>query len=345
MAQQQSQAGQLGIKTQASAGVYASPGVVAPNNGVFPRVQSGSMVPNRTLITPDPEVGGNRDIPGSALGPVVYEGSYEMYARFESLATLLNCALGSTTITDNTTWYRHTHTPLDGGGELPWLSLEEGIGQSFETFGYTDVRVNTLSFEADADGLLMVNTDMIGRTGISGIARTDINSLPASAYVDGAPLISGPEIAIEYNSLVLCAKSFSLSISNNFESDDYCLGQLEVEEITPKRREFTMSITLRPQDALLWKQANYGSPSVTGPIAGQAPTSDATITVTSSTTIDGSQPYALSVAIPAAIIQPFEVANSGEDTIETDFEVQVVRPDNAVSPITIEVDNSSSVTI
>src|SRR5690349_6482371 len=121
----QSQAGHLGIKTQAVKGTYLDPGAAAPNQGVFVRVRSGAMGGNRDLLIPDPEIGGNRDVPDAQLGPISFSGEYDFYGRMESIATFLKAALGTAAAPVGTvdTGFLHTITPSDT--DIPWLSVEE----------------------------------------------------------------------------------------------------------------------------------------------------------------------------------------------------------------------------
>lgn len=340
MAQQQSQLGQVGFKTQAAQGVYDSPGAAAPNNGVFSRVSSGSMGGNRDLLVPDPEIGGTRDRTEASLGPIVFEGDYEMYARLETIATLLQGALGPGTTVANGTAFTHTIVQNDGAVELPWLSVEEGIGQDMLSLEYTDARVNTFSLEADADGYLMSNAGLAAVTSTEGNPRTDLTTAPASTYVDVSPLIVGSEITVTYNGLSLCAKSFSLEINNNLETDDFCLGKYTVDTFTPKRREVDMGITIRPEDGALWKRAMYGSEVATTPGTGQAARAAAQVTITSTTLIPGSAiPYSITIDVPVSVIQPYEVEPSGDDVIETDLEIMALRPDPGVDLMTVAITN------
>src|SRR3990167_5290275 len=87
----QSQAGQVGFQTQSAKGVYNDPST----GGIFMRTKSGSLGGKRELMIPDPEIGGNRDVPDALLGPISFAGDYDFYARMDSLATLLYWALGA----------------------------------------------------------------------------------------------------------------------------------------------------------------------------------------------------------------------------------------------------------
>lgn len=83
-----SQQGQVGFAVQSLKGTP-----VAATR--FARVRSGSLGGTRDLLIPDPEVGGNRDVPQAYLGPIAYAGGYEFYARSEMLAILARGAFGT----------------------------------------------------------------------------------------------------------------------------------------------------------------------------------------------------------------------------------------------------------
>lgn len=87
-----SQQGQVGFGLQS---VKGTP--VAATR--FARLRSGALAPNRDLLIPDPEIGGNRDVPQAYLGPISYSGSYDFYARLELLSLLFRGAFGAVTST------------------------------------------------------------------------------------------------------------------------------------------------------------------------------------------------------------------------------------------------------
>lgn len=334
----QSQTGHVGIKTQAVKGTYADPGAVAPNQGVFVRTRSGAMGGNRDLLVPDPEIGGNRDVPDAALGPISFAGEYDFYVRMEALATLLYGALGTKADAGAVaTGYQHTLTP---GDSLPWISVEEQISNTYEVFKYTDCKVNTLHLETDANGYLMGTAGFIGLTQALatptalGARRTDIS-----------PLLVGTNVTVQYAGATLPAKSFSLDINNNLEDDDFRLGSLFLGDLVEKRREVTFGVTIRPNDSALWRQAMWGSPTATAP-GGQSFKDDALITITSYEDVPGANPgvkYTTTFTVPSAIIAPFTLDPSGDDVIEHDLEIRAVRPDPTVPILTAEVTNSYAI--
>lgn len=83
-----SQQGQVGFGLQSVKGT-----AVAATR--FARLRGGSLSPRRELLIPDPEIGGNRDVPQAYLGPISFAGGYEFYARAEITALLLRAAFGS----------------------------------------------------------------------------------------------------------------------------------------------------------------------------------------------------------------------------------------------------------
>lgn len=331
-----SQEGSVGIKTQAAKGTYASPGASAPDQGVFFRIRSGALGGNRDLLIPDPEIGGNRDIPGAALGPIAFSGEYDFYGRMEMMATLLYGALGTKAAPtgDATTGYSHAITP---GNALPWLSVEENIAGSFQTFGYTDAKVNTLHFEADANGYFMGTAGLIALT-----QTTETPTVAADKRTDTSPLLVGTNVAVKLGGATLPAKSFSFDVNNNLEDDDFRLGSLFLGDLTEKRRELTMSVTIRPENANLWKEATWGAVGAAAP-QGQPTYDNVSITVSSYEDIPGTTPaakYSLTLTIPSVVLTPFTVDPSGDDVLEHDIEIQAVRPDPDVDLVTATVVNS-----
>src|SRR6478752_7280362 len=107
-----SQAGQVGFMTQATQGTFPATFGTA---SAFMKLRSGSLGPNRDLLTTDPEIGGGRDIVDAYLGAASWSGDYEFYVRLESLPTLLKAVLGSEAITGTLTTGGaiHTVTPSD----------------------------------------------------------------------------------------------------------------------------------------------------------------------------------------------------------------------------------------
>lgn len=332
-----SQAGFVGFKTQSVKGAYLDPGAVAPNQGVFVRTRSGALGGNRELLVPDPEIGGNRDIPDAQLGPISFSGEYDMYLRMESLAFFLKAVLGNSTPSGSAPT-GFTHTSTAGDTTLPWVSVEEQIANAYMNFKYTDCKTNTFHMEADANGYLM------GTVGLIGLTQA-IQSSPTAAgsqRTDTSPLLVGTNITVAWNGVSLPAKSFSLDINNNLEDDDFRLGSLFLGDLVEKRREITMGVTIRPDDAALWKTAMWGGPAAVAPL-GQSFKDDVVITLASYEDIPGATAgvkYASSFTIPQAIIAPFSLDPSGDDVLEHELEIRAVRPVAATPILTTTVKNS-----
>ena len=329
------QAGHFGLKTQTAKGTFLSPGAIAPNQGVFIYFRSGALGGNRELLIPDPEIGGARDIPDAQLGPISYSGEIDMYGRMESLAFFLRAALGQVATTGAAnTGYSHVITPAD---TIPWISVEEKIGNGYEVFKYTDAKVNTFHMEADANGYLMATAGMVA-------LKQELTTATAtgSQRRDSSPLVVGSNICVRWNGADLPAKSFNMDINNNLEDDDYRLCSLTLGDAVEKRREITMGVTIRPNDSALWKTAMWGGPTAIAP-AGSSFKDNVDIVITSYEDIPGATvgiKYSTTIAIPYAVIAPFSIDPSGDDVLEHDIEIRAVRPVFATPIITATVLNS-----
>jgi hypothetical protein len=325
----QSQAGQVGFRTQAAAGTFSDPG----SGGVFMRTRSGALAANRELLVPDPEIGGGRDVPDAYLGAVSFAGDFEFYARTNSLATLLFGAFGtkvSSSIGDGA--HSHTITPTDSN--LPWLSVEEAVGNGLEVFRYVDTKVNTLSFEAEANGYLQGTVGLIAREQTAGHTRT------ASPAWDTNPMLVGTNIVATYGGVQLPAKSFTLELNNNLEDDDFRLGSFFLGDVTEKRRELTMGFALRPEDISYWRQAVYGAVGATEP-GGLVSKEEVVITIESYEPAGtGSDVHQIEITVPRAAFEPFGLEASGDDVIEHDVTLRALRPNPADPIISVEVTNT-----
>jgi hypothetical protein len=292
------------------------------------KLRGGSLGPSRELMIPDAEIGGGRDVVDAYLGAVSWSGDYEFYARMDSLAVLLNAALGTAAAPDTTTGVTtHTITPSDAA-QLPFLSIEEKIGAGLETYHYNDCVVNTLHLEADANGYLQGTVGIIGAKQVGGQTPT------ADPTWDDLPMIVGTNINLTYNAISLPGKSFSIDINNNYEDDDFRLGSLYIGDLTPKRREITASFGIREISSALWRQAVYGVSSATE-AGGLTTKSQLVIDCKTYENIAGGTPptkYSVNFTIPKFALTPYALSVSGDDIIESDISGQALRP-AAATPI------------
>lgn len=329
-----SQSGQVIVRSQTTPGVAMADLGTA---GVAVRLRSGSMAINREFITLDPEIGGGRDTSDAYLGPANYTGDYELYPRFESIGTFLKAALGSVTSAVAGGVNTHTFTPVDG--QLPYMTVYEEISDGLERFLYHDAVVNTLHFEADANGVLMGTAGMIARFQETGIADID-----GSALYDTTQTAVGTSVTVNYNGLQLPGKSFGFDLTNNIEDDDFRLGQFHVGDLTAKQREITGSFTIRHNDAALMRQAALGAPTATE-VGGLTTKYPLVITMNAYQIISGSTPptpYSLQLSLSDVILEPFAFEPSGDDVLETDVSWRAVRPDPGTPIMTAVLKNGKA---
>lgn len=329
-----SQSGQVLFATQASQGVF--PATFAANS-IAMKLRSGSLGPNRDLLTTDPEIGGGRDIADAYLGAASWSGDYEFYVRLEALPSLLKAVFGSASSATASGVNTHTITPSDSA-TLPYLGIEENIGGSLETYQYVDAVVNTLHLEAEANGYLMGTAGLIARQQTAGATKT------ATPTWDNSPLIVGTNITLTYNAVSLPAKSFAMDVTNNFEDDDFRLGSFFLGDLTAKGREVTGSFTVRPQDSAFWRQAVYGTAGATTP-GGLTTKNQLVITCTTYEDISGSTPLtksSITITIPKVAFEPYALEQSGDDIIENDISWRALRPVAATPLCTVVVKNGKA---
>lgn len=331
-----SQSGQVILRTQTVQGTYNADTGTA---GVGVKLRSGSLASSRELMIPDPEIGGTRDVTDANLGPTAWSGDYEMYARVDAVTTMLNACLGTANSAVTTGVTTNTITPSDSG-TLPFLSIEENIGGSLETFRYNDAVVNTLHLETDANGYLMCTAGIIAANQVAGATKT------ATPVFDELPMIVGTNVTITYNAVTLPAKNFSLDINNNFEDDDFRLGSFFVGDLTAKRREVTASFGIRESSSALFRQATYGTSAATGP-GGLTTKNELVITCQTYEDIQGGTPAtknSITITIPKFALNPYSFSPSGDDVIESDISGQALRP-AAATPLMTVVTKSARATI
>jgi hypothetical protein len=319
-----SQSGQVGFGVQSVKGT-----AVAATR--FAKLRSGGLGGDRSLLVPDPEIGGHRDIPEAYLGPVSFGGDLEFYPRPQMTALLMRAALGAVSTTGTAPVHTHVITPAD---TVPWLTVEERIGNGFASLRYTDCKVNSIRLEAEATGYLMGSCNVIGIGGVTNFTHQ------ANPVWDETPMMVGGQVAITFGGASLPAKSFSFEVNNNIETDDFVLGSLSLGALTEKRRELSMSLNYRPQDNDLWRAALWGATGLNTAQAGPAYRGAVTITINTFEKITGSTPYSIAINIPHAVVAPHKVTPSGDDVIGSDIEITPIRPAAGTPIVTVTVVNN-----
>jgi hypothetical protein len=299
------------------------------------KTKTGALGVNRELLIPDAEIGGGRDVVDAYLGTISNSGDYEFYVRLESLGTWLQAALGTGDVTTAAGVSTATFVPSDAS-QLPFLSIEEQVGNVFDCFQYTDAVVNTLHMESDAGGYLSGTVGIIAKTRVSGATPTVIDD-----QTDDSPLLVGTNITATYNGVKLPAKSFSFDINNNIEDTDFRLGSFFLNDLTPKRREVTASFGIRETDKALWRQAALGTSTAVAP-TGVPTKQQLVITANTYEFAGGAIVGSLEITIPQFAWKPYNITASGDDILESTLEGQGIRPVAANPLMTVVVVSASA---
>lgn len=239
----------------------------------------------------------------------------------------------NTTGLSNVGTYNDLIVPVDSP-TLPFLGVEENVAGNFDVYRYTDTVVNTLHFEADANGYFMGTAGLIARLQAAQASAVDVSNM-----FDNGDMIVGTNVSVAFGGATLPGKSLKVDINNNFESDDYRLGSLSIGDLTGKRRECTIGVNIREQDKNMWRQAAYGTSSATS-VGGVVTKNDVAITATTYSTIPGSSPLlasSISFKLPTCAIKPYVLGVSGDNVIDSDIEIQALRPDNRRQLVRVNV--------
>lgn len=224
----------------------------------------------------------------------------------------------------NLAGFRDIFVPSDSAA-LPFLAIEENIGGGLDVFRYRDGVVNSLHFEVDANGYFMGSANIIAR-----LQDAQASALPVDTLLDNGDLIVGTNVFVTFGGVSLPAKSFKFDFTNNFESDDFRLGSFYIGDLTPKRRELTIGVTIREADKNLWRQATYGDQAATA-VQGTITKSEVAVTLSTYSTIPGSSPNLVSsmqITMPKCALKPYALEVSGDDIIDSDIELQALRLDS-----------------
>lgn len=335
----QSQNGHLLVVSQEDPDVYSDPGSATRPGWLVP-IKSGSVSPQRSLLIPDAEIGGNRDVSTASLGPVAFTGDLDMYARPRCMYPFVKSAsmgwsqvgvdLGAVGSGTSDAGMGPVATPL-------YLSIEQAIGihGSYLTSKYFNVVCNSWTLDIQAAGLVEFSASMIGQYELAGGTATtplpihldDSRVIPASGNPD--PSVGGYAI-VTFSPFrggvqtLLPVKTAKYTVNNNIEDNDFRLGSLYLAGLTPKRREVNGTIGIRPEDSSMWRQAMWGSPAATAP-GGQPTYGRLAITIVGDK-IPGTA-YCQTFSVSSVIVlAPFTLAPSGDDVVEQDVDFTAMFP-------------------
>jgi hypothetical protein len=158
-----SQQGQVGFGLQS---VKGTP--VAATR--FARLRRGSLAPNRDLMIPDPEIGGNRDVPQAYLGPIAFSGSYEFYARMQLMALFLRGALGAV-----------SSTTTAGQSEEQTITITGTPTGGTFTLSYRGQTTAAIAYNATSAAVVSA-LEALSTIGVGGVTGSG-GPLPGSAVV------------------------------------------------------------------------------------------------------------------------------------------------------------------
>lgn len=318
--------GYVVAKVQSAQGTFETP-------DTFLSVLSGSMGANTELVIPDPEIKGSagRWMSEADVGTINYGGGYEFYFRPNSGALMVLAAMGNDAVTAlGGGAYRHTITV---SGTNYWLSLQERIGLTIDTFDYTDAKCNSLTLSNDVNDYLKGEVDFLAITQSGGASAQEVSE-------DTSPKFMSHVGVVELEDETLRTKTFSLEINNNLVDDDFFIGSRMLDDIVEGNQEFRGTLNIRPEDSDLYKKAVYGSADAEMP-TNEIYQGSFSIEYTSPTLIaETAYPYRIKVEADNCNFEPFKYEPKNNDPIEHELNIVPFLPGDGTEIVTITIDNA-----
>lgn len=308
-----SQTGFIGFAVQALKGVHVAP-------SFFTKYLNDDIGMESETIIPDAEIGGGRDIADAYAGPTKVTGGMEFDVRTNFLGFGLYAVSGADTPTqvESGLVYSHVITPAN---ELPWLSAQKKLSDTYDVYDYTDLKMNSLTLSCDA------GKQLVGKFDIVGITESG-NATPATTAYETGEVLMWHSAEIKIDNTTVCPKSVSIEINNNLEDDDFRICPTfgrGLGDLAEKRREVNISVTLRPEDNDFYQKANYGQSGANAPTKNIYKGSF-WMKFESVNAITGEYLYSVILSIPHMFMKPFKVSPSGDDSLEHGLDMVAIKP-------------------
>lgn len=287
----------------------------------------------------DPEIGGGRDryTEGVALGSYHVSGDLEAYLRFDALGYFLLMAgfvEDGAPVQDGTTGaWEHTFIP----GPAQHGTFETAWGRNRAVRRVSDCLVNELELSVSGNDYATMTASILGLAE----AWQGSPSVPTFAASDAMGTYLGSAITLPDLGTFRFSET-SLTIANNVSDDETVIGQRELADITPGRREVSFTGTIKPQGTAqavtdLYRAAVYGDPTLTAPGDVDVYHTSATVTFASPRLIGTSTThrYGVSFELPDVVIDAFPLEGSGDDPIEAAIEANAFAGSEPVATITL----------
>lgn len=333
-----SQEGYVALAVQAAQG---TPSPTVPTGVKVTSVDVGATTEN---LIADPEIGGGRDryTEGVALGSYHVAGDLEAYLRFDAFGFLLLMAgfvQDGAPVQDGTTGaYEHTFIP----GVFSYGTMETAWGRNRAIRRVSDCLVNELGLSVPGNDYATMSASILGLAEEWQASP----SVPTFAAADAMGTYLGS--AVELPELgTFRFSDLSLTVANNVSDDEAVIGQRELADITPGRREVSFSGTIKPQGNAqavtdLYRAAVYGGDALTSPGDVDVYHTPAVVTFGSPRLIGTSTTHRYSVAfdLPDVVVDAFPLEGSGDDPIEAAIEANAFAGVEDV--VTIRLRNARS---
>jgi len=258
---------------------------------------------------------------------------FDMNIASDACMMIVKQAMGGTVASLSLTvdMYKHTFFAGDMDNNKATSTADNQVGLSFavrkgdtHVWNYELMRVNNLSIAAEIGEVVKVAAEMMGKT--ASVSAT----IPTVVLTDELPLVftgvtvqTGDSIT---NLGAECFKSVELSLSNNIDGDQRCLGSAQRSKLPALRREVMLSLGQRFDTLTAWNRFIENTMTAIQVNFESAQTIGAAV---------GNTVYSMYVKLPECYLNSNTPQVGGVEVIEQDLSFSCIR--NATTGSSIQM--------
>lgn len=317
---------QLGLKAETTVGTAVTPDRFFEFNSEslqqeIERIESGGLRPSRRVVSK--RFAGRKGVGGDIELEITNKGQALLWKHILGSVATTTPASGT-----NSRDHLATVGALDGLG-LTIQVGRTGTDGTTRAFTYAGCKVAAWELSGEADGIPVLSLT------IDGMSETTATALATAAYPTGLEPLVFTQGTLSVGGSELLVKQFSLAGDNHLYTDRYYLtatnpGRKHEQIEGVGMREYTGSLTADFKDLTAYN------------LFVNKTQSSLAITYTSTTAIEGSLYYSLTVTVPAIEFDGETPTVGGAEIIEQSLPFKVIDTGNANGPVQVTVRSDDS---